>query len=262
MNHRATNTSWLDYPWQLPLYTVTTIAATPILVVAPHPDDETLGCGGAIAALRALGLSLSILVISDGTRSHPNSVAYPASKLKALRVAETRSAMHLLGMHRDQVTFFEVLDGSIPFPGEVGFDPVLERCRHYLAALTPAIVFLPWRADPHPDHRATWHLINRALIKCGLMPRLLEYPIWDWDKAQRQPSEDALAMIPWRLDISDTVQLKQKAIAAYRSQITNLIDDDPQGFRLSPHMIANFSQPWELYFEEEFSHESSKIACP
>jgi hypothetical protein len=44
--------------------------------------------------------------------------------------------------------------------------------------------------------------------------------------------------------------LKQRAIAAYRSQTTSLIDDDPTGFCLSPQMLSNFARPWEVYLEE------------
>ena len=47
------------------------------------------------------------------------------------------------------------------------------------------------------------------------------------------------------------VKLKQEAIACYRSQITNLIDDDPEGFRLTPEMLLNFARPWEVYLELE-----------
>jgi hypothetical protein len=46
------------------------------------------------------------------------------------------------------------------------------------------------------------------------------------------------------------VELKQQAIAAYCSQTTDLIDDDPEGFRLTPEMLANFTRPWEVYIEE------------
>jgi hypothetical protein len=45
------------------------------------------------------------------------------------------------------------------------------------------------------------------------------------------------------------VELKQQAIAFYRSQTTNLIDDDPEGFCLTPEMLANFTRPWEVYLE-------------
>ena len=54
-----------------------------------------------------------------------------------------------------------------------------------------------------------------------------------------------------RLNISQIIELKQQAIATYRSQPTNLIDDDPEGFRLTPQMLANFTRPWEVYLEED-----------
>ena len=239
-----------DHPEQWPLYSVAAIAAEPIVVVAPHPDDETLGCGGAIAALRALGLSVWILVISDGTMSHPQSVAYPPPRLKALRASETRCAMHRLGVNAAQITFLELPDGAVPLPGAADFARASARCRQYLSTIVPSIIFVPWRSDPHPDHRATWHLITRALHESGMLPRVIEYPIWDWDADQRHRDHQRPGML-WRLDISSTAPMKQRAIAAYRSQTTALIDDDPQGFRLTPDMLANFTRPWELYFEKK-----------
>jgi LmbE family N-acetylglucosaminyl deacetylase len=260
MATQLANFSRLDHPEQLPLHSIDQIATTPVLVVAPHPDDETLGCGGAIAALRALAVEVHILVVSDGTQSHPNSTAYPAPKLKALRMAETQAAMDLLGVNTDQITFLELPDGAIPGVRSATFEPVLTRCHHYLSALKPTLIFLPWRYDPHPDHRATWQLINQALVQCNQEPRVIEYPIWDWDIAQRRHIDDAVPVKSWRLDIANTVQLKQQAIAAYRSQTTPLIDDDPQAFRLSTQMLANFAQPWELYFEADDSHEFTSVS--
>jgi LmbE family N-acetylglucosaminyl deacetylase len=248
MNPQTLEHSPFNQPLSVPLYSVDAIAAEPILVVAPHPDDEALGCGGAIAALRLKGLALHILVISDGTKSHPHSMAYPAHKLKALRESETRQAMSLLGVGSSQITFFQLPDSAIPTPEAAEFSSALERCCQYLSAVAPAIVFAPWRFDPHPDHRATWQLVSHALRRCANSSRLIEYPIWDWDQAQRCALD--LTIDSWRLDISQTVQLKQQAIAEYRSQTTDLINDDPQGFCLTPEMLTHFAQPWELYFEE------------
>jgi LmbE family N-acetylglucosaminyl deacetylase len=248
MNPRMFDLSSVERVLRSPLCSVDEIAAEPILVVAPHPDDETLGCGGAIASLRALGRSIWVLVMSDGTMSHPNSATYPAPKLRALRESETQHALNLLGVNSSQITFFQMPDGALPVPGAFGFECALERCQRYLSAVMPSIVFVPWRFDPHPDHRATWQLINQALVGCALAPRVIEYPIWDWDRAQHCPYP--LSVTQWRLDISDTVQIKQRAIAAYRSQTTSLIQDDPQGFRLTPQMLENFTHPWELYLEE------------
>lgn len=236
-------------PTALPLHTIDTIATAPVLVVAPHPDDETLGCGGAIALLRSLGCQVNILVISDGTMSHPRSRKYPAPILRNLREVETRSATFTLGVE-DAVTFLRLPDGAVPTPESPGFPAAMVLCRDRIAALTPKIIFLPWRSDPHPDHRATWQLIHAALTDLSLSPRSIEYPIWDWDEAQRSEVPEPDRFTAWRLDITQVVEKKKQAIAAYRSQTTNLIDDDPEGFRLTPEMLANFTRPWEVYLEE------------
>jgi LmbE family N-acetylglucosaminyl deacetylase len=240
----------LTNPTVLPLRKITAIAAGSALVVAPHPDDETLGCGGAIALLRSLNCAVQVLVISDGTMSHPNSVKYPATVLRALREAETRSALSILGVEAAAITFLRLQDGAISTLESSDIRSAIASCRTSLAEFAPKTIFLPWRHDPHSDHRATWNLIHSALGYLPLSPRLIEYPIWDWDSDQRGSLPETECVTAWRLDISEVLELKQKAIAAYRSQTTNLIDDDPQCFRLTPQMLTNFSHPWELYLEE------------
>ncbi|MEH2312166.1 MAG: PIG-L deacetylase family protein [Nostoc sp.] len=236
----------LDNPSVLPWRSVNEIACSAALIVAPHPDDETLGCGGAIALLRSLNCDVQVLVISDGTLSHPRSRKYPADRLLALRETETLSALKLLGVEANAVTFYRMQDGSI----STQYQSAVSSCRDYITEVAPQIIFLPWRYDPHADHRATWKLIKAALHDLHLSPRLIEYPIWDWDCEQRGSLPASLEVTTWRLDISTVVEVKQQAIAAYRSQITDLIDDDPQGFRLSAEMLANFTRPWEVYLEE------------
>lgn len=251
----------------LPLQSVQTIAGS-ALVVAPHPDDETLGCGGAIALLRALGYPVHVLVISDGTLSHPRSLKYPAARLRALREAETLNALSTLGVDAADVTFLRLPDGSIPTSTSPGVRGAVMRCRTYLETWLPETIFLPWRFDPHPDHRATWHLIRTALLyltsKSPLSkqgggshhfypngsPRVIEYPIWDWDPEQQGDFSHMEHIVSWRLDIQTVLESKLTAIAAYQSQTTNLIDDDPEGFQLTPEMLANFARPWEMYLED------------
>lgn len=240
-------------PTMLPLRSVNAIATTSVLVVAPHPDDETLGCGGAISLLRAVGCAVHVLVISDGTLSHPRSIKYPAPCLRILRETETLSALSILGM-KQTATFLRLPDGSIPILESPRRQEAIARCRAVLQTVMPTTIFLPWRFDPHPDHRATWQLIHTAVKELNQLdstyaPRLIEYPIWDWDAAQRgRFGCDPVSA--WRLDISTVLEMKLRAIAAYRSQTTDLIDDDPEGFRLTPEMLENFAQPWELYLEE------------
>ena len=64
----------------------------PFVVVAPHPDDESLACGGLIADACRQGLRGTVVIVSDGVGSHPNSRAYPPDRLKSLREGEARRA--------------------------------------------------------------------------------------------------------------------------------------------------------------------------
>ena len=237
-------------PLAAPLRSIDSIAADPMLIVAPHPDDETLGCGGAIALLRAAGYAVQVLVMSDGTLSHPRSVRYPALRLRVLRERETLEALSVLGVSQTETSFFRFQDGSVPNSESSEFQEAVNRCHKFLQTLKPKTIFLPWRFDPHPDHRSTWQLIHTAVVTLDYLPRVIEYPIWDWDMTQRGDQLERGRFSGWRLDIGSVLETKQNAIAAYRSQITDLIDDDPAGFRLTPEMLKNFAHPWELYLEE------------
>lgn len=240
---------WLADLDSFPLYpetTVTEFGST--LIVAPHPDDETLGCGGAIALLQYFGKPIQVLVISDGTASHPNSRQYPEEKLRLLRQQETLSALLTLGVD-SAVTFLDLKDGAVPIPGKIEFEQAVADCCTYLNTFEPETIILPWRRDPHADHRASWRIIQKAVNDLAISPRILEYPIWSWEQAEIDELCVPQAVQAWRLDISRVSLQKQSAIAHYRSQTTDLINDDPQGFRLTPEILAHFARPWEVYLE-------------
>lgn len=235
-------------PETLPLLDIKTLVdntARSVLIVAPHPDDETLGCGGAIALLRQLNIPVQVLVVSDGTKSHPNSLVYPPPALKKLREQESLAALAILGVAPEAVTFLGLPDGEVYISNES--QNAIALITQYLIDLAPSIIFLPYRGDPHPDHRASWQLFATGIKNLTYIPRMLEYPIWDWDTKQRGNFTEQIEA--WRLDINSVLELKRKAIAQYRSQISDLIKDDPEGFRLSPEMLQNFTQPWEVYLE-------------
>src|SRR3984893_12828381 len=88
-----------------------------IVVVAPHPDDETFGCGDLIALAIQLGRNIQVVVISDGVGSHPNSRLYPPDKLRDLREGETRAALSALGAVGENLTFLRLPDRFVPSSG-------------------------------------------------------------------------------------------------------------------------------------------------
>lgn len=219
------------------------------VIVAPHPDDETLGCGGLIAMLNRMNVPVKVVVTSDGCGSHPNSRQFPATALRDLREAEASAAVQALGMDRSDISFMRLPDTKVPFQDEAGFDGAVRHCRSLLAAFRPETVLLPWRRDPHSDHRATWHIVIQAACQTALKPRMIEYPIWIWDLGGPADAPFSGEMCGWRLDISSVLDRKIAAIDAHQSQITGLIGDDPMAFRLNPAMLDRFRRPWETFLE-------------
>ena len=173
---------------------------------------------------------------------------FPAPLLKSIRESEASAALDVLGVPPDDTIFLAWRDlGGLPSPEDPGFLAAVDRCARALLAFAPSTLVLPWRRDPHPDHRASTTLMRSALRLSQLSPRLLEYPIWSWEQGG-DPTTDEVAA--WRLDIAETLETKCAAIAQHRSQTSDLISDDPDGFRLTAETRSFFERPWELYLEE------------
>lgn len=219
------------------------------LIIAPHPDDESLGCGGAMALLRQFEIPVSVLVMSDGTLSHPNSRQFPAVVLRDLREREMISALNILGVEESETTFLRFKDRSVPNIQKEDFIAAVKLCQNYLQHKSPQTILLPWRRDPHPDHRATTQIISEAVKKSDETPKFIEYPIWIWELAETADAPRTDEVLAFRLDISRVVEQKKSAIMAHESQTTDLITDDPEGFRLTAEILANFAAPFEIYLE-------------
>jgi LmbE family N-acetylglucosaminyl deacetylase len=222
-----------------------------MMVVAPHPDDESLGCGGAIAHLVDLKIEVSVAFVSDGTKSHPNSRRYPSLDLRTLREAEARAALSTLGMDtgNGRITFFGLPDAAVPDLGSDDFDSAVDRAVAYCEKRAPETLLLPWRRDPHCDHRASRSIFLAASRQLSRPPRILEYPIWAYESANPDDLPVWGEVIARRMDVAGVLSRKRAAIAAHRSQLTGLIDDDPDGFRLTSTVLAHFDLPWEIYLE-------------
>lgn len=219
------------------------------LVIAPHADDESLGCGGTIALLRRAGVPVRILLVSDGSMSHPNSQKYPAEKLMELRECELLIAADLLGVPADDVHFMRLQDSRVPDCDDTQFEEAAQAIASIITAVRPQTILVPWRRDPHRDHGATWQLVNKAVSLSPIPYRVLEYMVWLWERANAQDLPRDGEMKVWSVDISSVLTQKHQAIAAHVSQTTALIDDDPQGFTLSAPMLAHFNHPAEYFLE-------------
>lgn len=236
----------LERAHRLPFRSVSdALGVGPSIVLAPHPDDESLGCGGLIAIAREQGRRIGVIFVSDGVGSHPNSVAYPPGKLKALREAEAMRACLELGVPEADVRYLGLPDRSVPVAGREA-DRAIDGIMDFVNATGATSLFVTWRHDPHCDHQATYRLARQAQRRKPEL-RVLEYVVWG---ATLPPSTMVHSLDDgFRIDIGPALATKRRAIAAHRSQTTDLIGDDPAGFRLTANDLERFDLPYEFFLE-------------
>lgn len=199
------------------------------MVLAPHPDDETIGCGATIARKRSSGTDVHVVAVADGHSSHPHSSVIGPDELVSLRAAEFREACRRLGVEDDAVVLLghpdDTLDG---IRDELAIE--LERL---IDEVDPDVVYLPSPLDWHPDHRGL-NAAARAALRRGRPRRVLEYPVWVWAEGPWAAGEpigrlagvlDPRASWPFHAELVDTGEFldrKADALAAYRTQRENL----------------------------------------
>jgi len=215
------------------------------MVIAPHPDDESLGCGGLIAAASEMGLAPIVVMVTDGTASHPGSRDYPPTRLRDVRFAELRAALRILGLPPENLSLLNIPDGEVPHTGP-GFTQAVSRLRETATASGCALIIGPWSGDGHPDHQAAAKM-SGAAAKAMALP-LLSYPVWGWlrDPAERlyEPRTGG-----FRLNIADHLAQKRAAVAAHRSQYGGLIHDSPDGFMLPQDLLSACLRDFEVFIE-------------
>jgi len=215
------------------------------LILAPHQDDETIGCGGLIAQASSRGRPPIVVFVTDGSGSHPLSRRYPKPSLSELRQREARNAASVLGLGADRLRFLALPDTACPDAGP-GFDAAVTTILDLIAALPGCVIIAPWRYDQHCDHVAVHKMAVSAAAISGA--RHLSYPVWGWTLDPRH-NLGAVPLTGWRLDVGRLRGLKLRALAEHASQTTDLIDDDPTGFRLTPTMVATIMPDHETYLD-------------
>jgi LmbE family N-acetylglucosaminyl deacetylase len=235
----------------------------PAVVVAPHPDDETLGCGGTVVIKKRHGATVRVLMMTDGAASHPGLIA--PEELVAIRADETRDAVGVLGLRPEDVTFLNFSDGNLSKHHAAAVARVAEELRQS----RPQQVFLPYFRDGSPDHLATTLIVREAARSACPEALLYEYPVWFWcfwpwlamgdqvremredvrkgREATRHLLDDFSCYVP----VADVLDRKEEALAQHRSQLTRFrpvegwhtLDDVGNG-----DFVACFRQRWEIFF--------------
>jgi len=208
----------------------------PVWVVAPHPDDEGLGCGGLTAALTDLGTEVWAMLVSDGSASHAASLSWPPDRLAAERLGEWHAALDVLGVLPERRVSLGLPDSRLPWPHQPGGEAAARLVHLALSRAAPGTVLLPWRRDPHADHRATHALVSQALAAWP-QARVLEYTVWLPERGEADDLPRPGEAEQWFTDLPEQQARKEAAIRCHRSQLGLLIHDDPAGFVLPEAMI-------------------------
>jgi len=210
-----------------------------VVVLAPHPDDETLALGGTMQSLAREGHSISIVAITDGEASHPRSPSVTPEEMARIRSAERKEALTAMGLGHVPVTRLGCRDGAVAADRYL-----VHRLGELLAGASWCLA--PWERDGHPDHDATGRAARAACAARGV--RLVEYPIWAWHWARPSSPE-----VPWNrastLPLTPRVlAAKERAIRAYRSQTSPLGPRAGDEAVLPAAVLARFQRPFEIVF--------------
>ncbi len=173
-----------------------------VLVLAPHPDDESLGCGGALAKHRLAEDPVKVVVLTDGARAD-SSGRERRSEYIQQRELEARSATEALGI--SDLEFWAYPDRGLAEAVDAG-----QRLKKLLLSYRPTLVYCPSPLDFHPDHRAAADLLWTAVEATSENLMVAFYEI------SRPLNINIL------IDISAVVDSKTNAIAAYESQLVEL----------------------------------------
>ena len=221
-------------------------ALSPMVILAPHPDDETLGCGGLLAATAARGLRPRVVYLTDGSASHRNAAGWPPSRLARVRRREALAALSVLGVGAGQTLFMDWPDAAPHQPGDEAYTASFARLSEWLHTFSPNSLWAPRAGESHCDHAAARALADDLSRRWpGL--RQLDYMVWGWADdavAARRANERV-----WRLPCAAFADQRRRALACHRTQTTDLIDDAEDAFLIPDDLAALTDRPAEIFFE-------------
>lgn len=206
---RETGLELDNSPIQLPVvgesllapFQTTDLTGHKVLVLAPHPDDESLACGGALVLHTDHGDPVKVVFLTDGAAAHHDG-RYTPSEYVALRKQEALAAASILGV--DDLDFWEIPDRQLG-----SAEGVLVRLIDLLREYRPELIYAPSPLEFHPDHRAAAELVWTAVAESNLTTQVAFFDF------NRPVNVNTL------IDISSVQDRKRRACELYRSQLEN-----------------------------------------
>ena len=209
-----------------------------VLILAPHPDDEILGCGGLLQKLSKLQRNIVLIAVTNGTKSHPDSTLYTEEQLNHIRPAESKAALDVLEIPNIQRIALNLQDGAIA-SSHAEFYAKLEQL------LEPNdILITTYEKDGHPDHEHSAYVVAQICKQYQL--KYYQVLIWAWHWAAPNNAQIAWERA-YRLDLSSSeLELKHRAIQCFKSQLDR-DSSTGQAPILSSAAVDRILMPYEVY---------------
>jgi LmbE family N-acetylglucosaminyl deacetylase len=197
-----------------------------ILVIAPHPDDEVLGCGGTIKKLSSQNKNVYVLVVTRGKEG-----VYPEEKIRNVR-KEALTAHHLLGVKETNF-----LDFPAPELDLISVSELASAMAKVIRESKVDTVYLPHQGDIHHDHKAVFNagLVATRPNKKNPVKHIYTYETLSETEWAAPLNDDAF--IPTRfVNITEFFTAKLEALKCYKSQLRDF--PDPRSLK-SIEALAN-----------------------
>lgn len=214
-----------------------------LVIVSPHPDDETFGAGGLIQSCgNGDHVPVKVVCVTDGEGSHPLTVA-GGLDLRNLRRDEQQRALRRLGVGEPDLERLALPDSQV----RPHVDELAARLSDILGP--DDLCVAPWWLDGHPDHDACGQAARAATRATG--SRLLSFLVWTWHWASPTSNE-----LPWSdcllLPLSrNQAARKRWASTAFTSQIRPLGSDHNGEPLLPSAVLRRFWRPFEVFIEDQ-----------
>jgi LmbE family N-acetylglucosaminyl deacetylase len=223
------------------------------LVLAPHPDDETLGAATLIATLAEVDRPAWVVFLTDGSASHVNAPDWPPCRIGRTRAREARFALRALGAPENRVVELGWPDSRPHPPGSAAFERSLTRLAGLCRREGIRAVASTWRHEPHCDHQAAFEMANALCLRSHRRIAVFEYLVWGW--TDPDAPFRARGSQRWALDNPGAGRRGRHAITRHRTQLSPVIQGAEAAFRLPPEIVGLAGRP-ALLLRERRRHAS------
>jgi LmbE family N-acetylglucosaminyl deacetylase len=227
-----------------------------VVVFAPHPDDEILGCGGVIAKRLDEGYDVFVIFMTDGRNALRDLGIFSKPsppELMRIRKEEAKRAAKVLGIHQENLIFLDIEDGTLGKNERIA----QKKATQVLRKLSPEEIYFPQEKEFNIDHKVTNRLVRNGISQLCYDPVEYQYAIaWSYPfnllvRVHPTPLRDLIISKLFKydaiyVDVSNFLTFKKEALKEYQSQL-NILSHSQRRPILTESFLKRF-----LNSEEEF----------